>query len=91
MGKMGIFFFSLKKNSRSNFVSAVRGISPHAGQPAQCINEYILPPTSYLNSVQQPFIPLLKKKKSSIYIFSAQTKPTFVPPHSKFTLLCYSK
>lgn len=59
---MGIFFFSLK-NSRSNLVPAVRGISPHAGKTAQCINKYILPPTSYLNSIQQPFIPLPKKKK----------------------------
>lgn len=61
---MDIFFFSLKKKkiAKAIWCQQSGGISPHAGQTAECIHEYILPPTSYVNSIQQSFIPPLKKQ-----------------------------
>lgn len=77
MGRMGIFYFFFFSNriAEASWCQQSGSISPYARQTAECINEYTLPTTFYLNSIQQPFITPLKKEKKQHLFFQPKQNP----------------
>ena len=70
MGRMDFLSLFSTRIAEASWCQQSGSISPHARQTANALMSITLPTTSYLNSIQQPFIPPLKKKMQHLFFFS---------------------